>query len=236
MAIAAHNEADLPADERRRNDATVRAAAGEFSDAGRHFLGREVDPAIAQEELDAAFNSLTLKHPGTSQGDVTRVRRLIELSQEWSASLASSHRNFEEFLAKTRTIVTATCVGVGQTKIRIDAKAYDWVIVDEAARCTSGELSVPIQIGRRGLLVGDHLQLMPMIERSVVERLEEEMPDAPRSELVRSDFERAHTSSFGKANGQILTEQYRMAPAICDMISKVFYEPHDVRLLAEPRR
>jgi superfamily I DNA and/or RNA helicase len=77
---------------------------------------------------------------------------------------------------------------------------------------------------------------MPMIERSVVERLEEEMPDAPRSELVRSDFERAHISSFGKANGQMLTEQYRMAPAICDMISKVFYEPHDVRLRTSPNR
>jgi hypothetical protein len=62
------------------------------------------------------------------------ARQLIALSRDWSASLATPYRNFEEFLAKTRTIVTATCVGVGQTKIRVEKNTFDWVIARSILR------------------------------------------------------------------------------------------------------
>jgi superfamily I DNA and/or RNA helicase len=133
-------------------------------------------------------------------------------------------------------MVTATCVGVGQTKIRIDKKTYDWVIVDEAARCTPSELAVPIQVGRRLLLVGDHRQLLPMIERCVSAGLRDEMPGISPSEFTRSDFERAYLSSYGVDNGRTLTEQYRMTPAICEVVSKIFYEPDNVRLKTSEER
>jgi hypothetical protein len=219
-----------PRRERHRRDAAVRSAAASFSSAAERILGRAVDPSRLDTELDAAFETLQSRHPDTSPFDLTKARNIIELSREWSASLASPHRNFEEVLAKTRTIITATCVGVGQTKIRMDRSRYDWVIIDEAARCTPGELAVPIQLGRRVLLVGDHRQLLPMTERAVLNGLRAEMPDTPKNEFERSDFERAYLSAYGRDNGHTLTEQYRMAPAICDLVSKIFYEPHGVRL------
>jgi len=110
------------------------------------------------------------------------------------------------------------------------------VIVDEAARCTPGELAVPIQVGRRVLLVGDHFQLKPMFGHEVLRRMQADTPEMPRAELERSDFERAYMSGFGRKNGQILTEQYRMDPAICELVSKVFYEPHSVKLTTSERR
>jgi hypothetical protein len=222
--------------ERTRRDASVRTAAAAFSSAAEKILGRPADAAQIDAELDAAFSTLLARHPDTSPSDVTKARQLIELSREWSASLASPYRNFEEFLAKTRTIVTATCVGVGQTKIRMEKSTYDWVIVDEAARCTPGELAVPIQLGRRVLLVGDHRQLLPMTERAVLKGLSAEMPDTPRVEFERSDFERAYLSRYGQDNGRTLTEQYRMVPEICDLVSKVFYEPHGVKLITSDDR
>jgi superfamily I DNA and/or RNA helicase len=112
----------------------------------------------------------------------------------------------------------------------MEKSTYDWVIVDEAARCTPGELAVPIQLGRRVLLVGDHRQLLPMTERAVLKGLRAEMPETPRDEFERSDFERAYLSRYGRDNGRTLTEQYRMVPEICDLVSKVFYEPHGVKL------
>jgi len=230
LTEAAKNAEDLTPEDRRRYETSLRAATNAFLSAGKQLLGREVNAGQADDELDDAYEQLLASYPGMSPGDVIKVRGLITLSLEWSDALASSHRNFEEFLAKTRVIIAATCVGAGQTRIRIDAKIYDWVIVDEAARCTPGELAVPIQVGRRVLLVGDHLQLRPMIEREVLNRLAEDMPGISRAELSRSDFERSYASNFGRANGQVLTEQYRMAPAICDLISEVFYEPHQVRL------
>jgi hypothetical protein len=230
IAEAERGPARSPPRERGRRATAVRSAAAAFSSAAERILGRPADPARIDAELDAAFATLLSRHRDASPSDVMKARQLIELSREWSASLASRYRNFEEFLAKTRTIVTATCVGVGQTKIRMDRSTYDWVIVDEAARCTPGELAVPIQLGRRVLLVGDHRQLLPMTERAVLKGLRAEMPDTPRHEFERSDFERAYLSQYGRNNGRTLTEQYRMAPAICDLISKIFYEPHGIRL------
>lgn len=216
--------------EKGRRDAALHTAATEFSLAVERILGRPGDITRLDDELNEAFATLLVRYSETSSSDVSKARQLIDLSREWSGSLASPHRNFEEFLAKTRTIVTATCVGVGQTKIRMDKSVYDWVIVDEAARCTPGELAVPVQLGRRVLLVGDHRQLLPMTDRAVLKSLQAEMPDTPRAEFERSDFERAYLSRYGRDNGRTLTEQYRMAPAICDLVSKIFYEPHGVRL------
>ena len=64
----------------------------------------------------------------------------------------------------------------------------------------------------------------------MVKGLRTEMPETPRDEFERSDFERAYLSLYGRDNGRTLTEQYRMAPTICDLVSKVFYEPHGVKL------
>jgi superfamily I DNA and/or RNA helicase len=80
------------------------------------------------------------------------------------------------------------------------------------------------------LLVGDHLQLMPMIGRELVDQLQEERPDIEREHFIKSDFERSFNSSYGRSAGQRLTEQYRMDPAICSMVSSCFYEPNEVVL------
>lgn len=132
--IGMANEPDgMAAEDRRRYDSSLRSAINAFVSGGHKLTGRELNFASATEELDAAYDDLVDRHEGTSPSDVAKIRGLISLSLEWSDALGTSHRNFEEFLAKTRTIVTATCVGAGQTRIRIDARAYDWVIVDEAA-------------------------------------------------------------------------------------------------------
>ena len=230
LAFAQQPAEELTVEEAKQRDADVRVVTSALTAAGRAILGRELDPSKPEVELDSAYEELRLKHPGTSPSDIAILRQIIELSWDWEASLTSPHRNFEEFLAKTRTIVTATCVGAGQTKIRIDAKTFDWVIVDEAARCTPSELAVPIQVGRRILLVGDQRQLLPMTERAVLREMEGDEGLGSSGELTRSDFERAYTSSYGSSNGRTLTEQYRMAPPICGLVSRTFYEPGGVTL------
>ncbi|MCK4164142.1 hypothetical protein HFK89_17120 [Ralstonia pseudosolanacearum] len=160
----------------------------------------------------------------------------MKLTNDWLASLGSPGRNFEEFLAKTRSVVSATCVGVGQTRIKIETQVFDWVIVDEAARCTPGELAVPIQMAKRVLLVGDHLQLLPMMDDQMLSDLKEVEPDVSFEELARSDFERAFTSTYGQSVGVRLTEQYRMDSAICDLVSECFYEESGIRLVTSAAR
>jgi len=236
LEAADRNEQGVSADDKRRNVRSLASAKIAFAEATQSRLGDNAADLSVDQVMTCLHERLEAEHKGVSPSDVRQMRRLIELGRDWSASLTSSHRNFEEFLAKTRNIVTATCVGVGQTKIRIDTKAFDWVIIDEAARCTAGELAVPVQVGQRVLLVGDHLQLKPMIDKPVLKALAKEMEGVPVEELERSDFERAFTSPFGLANGRTLTEQYRMTPAICDLVSRIFYQPHAVTLETSPTR
>jgi len=233
--LVAQETEELAVDRERSRNQLDRASAA-FEEAARAHLNRWVDKSRPLEELEEAFDSLLTKHPGASPSDLKSAREILALTQDWLSSLASPQRNFDEFLAKTRSIITATCVGVGQTRIRIDSQTFDWVIVDEAARCTPSELAVPIQLGRRVLLVGDQLQLMPMIGRELVDQLQEDRPDVAREQFVTSDFERSFNSAYGRSAGQRLTEQYRMDPAICQMVSSCFYEPNEVMLRTSDAR
>jgi serine/threonine protein kinase len=229
-ALLEIEQTDLSPEDRRRYGSSMRSAANAFRSAARDLVAMEADISRMEDELDAAYDSLLDRYPQMSPADVAKIRGIISLSLEWLDALSTSHRNFDEFLVKTRTVISATCVGAGQNRIKIDAKAYDWVIVDEAARCTPGELAVPIQIGRRLLLVGDHLQLRPMVDDRVIKELRGTFPGSSRLEIARSDFERVFESPFGNESGQVLTEQYRMDDAICRLVSETFYEPHRVRL------
>lgn len=201
------------------------------------FLGKEVPAGLEHvgSNIEAAYQSVLARHPKSSPSDLAKVRELLQLAGDWKETLGTGHRNFDEFLAKTRQVVAGTCVGLGQSQIRLEQATFDWVIVDEAARCTSGELAVPLQLGSRVLLVGDQRQLRPMIERPVQKGLLEEFGEEGK-ELARSDFERAFNSSYGRRNAQVLDEQYRMTPTISDLVSDIFYEPHGVELKASPDR
>jgi tRNA A-37 threonylcarbamoyl transferase component Bud32 len=229
---------DITPDETRRVRDRARLVSRSFTDAAPAWVGRDVDLETEQAVVlvDEAHQMLLARHPRSTPADLMMARRLLALSREWSETLGSGHRNFEEFLAKTRTVIAGTCVGLGQTRIRLEAGSFDWVIVDEAARCTAGELAVPLQLGRRVLLVGDHLQLPPMIDKPMVEAAEEALPRVPKPEIVRSDFERAFTSSYGKGHGRVLSEQYRMVEPICDLVSDTFYAPRGVRLVTSRHR
>jgi len=222
--------------DRERNRVQRARVQEAFKAAFRAASGSETDGTSPLQVYDQLVHALQLKYPNVSPADVSSTQHALRLTNDWLASLGSPGRNFEEFLAKTRSVVSATCVGVGQTRIKIETQVFDWVIVDEAARCTPGELAVPIQMAKRVLLVGDHLQLLPMMDEQMLSDLQEAEPDVSSEELVRSDFERAFTSTYGQSVGVQLTEQYRMDGAICDLVSECFYEENGIRLVTSPER
>lgn len=229
---------DVTPDEARRLRDRLKSASTAFAQAAAAWIG---DPPEAADIdvfaiLELAHAAVAERYPKASPADMAAARRLLALSLEWNDTLSVGHRNFEEFLAKTRTVIAGTCVGLGQSRIRLEAGSFDWVIVDEAARCTAGELAVPLQLGRRLLLVGDHLQLPPMIDRTMVKAVIEELPGVTRNDVTQSDFERAFTSSYGAAAGRVLEEQYRMVDPICTLVSKTFYASRGVKLITSKDR
>lgn len=158
----------------------------------------------------------------------SEATELIQLTEDMLDSLSNERTNYGEFLARSRQLVVGTCVGMGQSHIGINENIYDWVIIDEAARSISSELAIAMQSGKRILLVGDHKQLPPiysqehklaLARRLGIPKRGEELDDA-----LGSDFERVFQSEYGKHTCATLKTQYRMAPAIGNLVSYCFYD------------
>ncbi len=186
-----------------------------------NYSGDQLEPdelfLFLKKDLINKFNinsSLALK----------KLDQVLQISFEWIDVLAIQRGNFDEFLAKTRTLVCGTCVGIGQWHMGIANNQYDWVIVDEAARATASELAIAMQTGKRILLVGDHLQLPPQYNpKDLLTHVSQRL--SVDEQLIRkSDFERAFQSEYGNTIGVTLSTQYRMASAIGAMVSFCFYK------------
>lgn len=195
----------------------------------------EVDESIEPASIvEMVENFLVTKHGVKSPSSVTRLNQLVRISLEWIDVLGSESGNFSEFLAKTRTIVAGTCVGVGRWNLGVSNNSYDWVIVDEAARASPSELAVSMQVGKRILLVGDHFQLPPLYKDELRIEMSKRLGVGPDSDIFDSDFERAFESEYGRVVGASLLTQYRMAPAIMKVVSECFYKPRG-KLLRQGR-
>lgn len=142
-------------------------------------------------------------------------------------SASTAQRSFEPFLAGTRQIVAGTCVGLGRPSLGLTSTPFDLVVVDDAARCTPSELSVPLQAGRWIILVGDQAQLEPLHKPEVVQQVANRA-GFPKGEIIRSDFDRVFATAYGAAAGNKLKKQYRMLPAIGRLVSDTFYPGIDL--------
>lgn len=173
--------------------------------------------------LDALHARLSEKHRVGNLDAVSKLRRTFGLAREYLSALASRHHNLEEFLGRSRNLVCGTCVGIGRTALKIEDNMFDLVVIDEASRANAGELSVAMQVGRRVLLVGDHKQLPPQFERTLIDEVTTRHGPSYGAALRQSEFQRAFSTSYGQFVGRTLTRQYRMEPPIGSLISKFFY-------------
>lgn len=157
-----------------------------------------------------------------------RAKVLCKISRDMLEVLESERVNYDEFFARSRQLVTGTCVGIGQRHIGIAENQYDWVIIDEAARSISSELAIAMQAGKRILLVGDHHQLPPLYttphKKALAHKLGIPTEGVDLDEILQSDFERAFESDYGRCAGAKLLTQYRMVEPIGDLVSDCFYE------------
>lgn len=177
-----------------------------------------------REQLDNFMDDVASRYGTLSPEKRRRFDQVIRLSSEFSNVLRNPRSNFTAFLARSAQLVSGTCVGVGKHALGIVDGAYDWVIVDEAARASPMEFVVALQAGKRILLVGDHLQLPPSYSLPVQDKTAQIL-GISRSEFRSiNSFQRAFFSSYGKQVGRTLLKQYRMANAISRLVSNCFYE------------
>ena len=141
------------------------------------------------------------------------------------AEFLSRFDNEYEGLVRKHSLTTASTCQMSMKSGYAD-EVYDLVIVDEAARANPLDLFIPMSMGKKIVLVGDHKQLPHMLEPDVLKLIKDDpkYKDLPGIEI--SLFERLY-NMFEKGStpkSVLLTLQYRMHPAICKFVSNEFYD------------
>ncbi|WP_349921883.1 AAA domain-containing protein [Aeromonas veronii] len=213
-------------DERRRPQRDfekTRSRLKRLYDALSHGLLAYTDlpqPLLeADDPMQELLELMAEKHQIYNPQSLLRLRGVLDTSHNWMLRLSADADGFAGFAARTRKLVIGTLVGIGKGAYNLAQNTYDIVIIDEAGRATASELAIAMQSARRVILVGDHKQLPPMNDPSLVRQVSQKL-GLTLQEVLRTDFERAFIST----QGAMLNMQYRMAPAIGDLISRVFYD------------
>ncbi|AIQ28180.1 hypothetical protein P40081_08310 [Paenibacillus sp. FSL P4-0081] len=147
------------------------------------------------------------------------IRKISSIVFQWQKRLKALDE-FDEIFAQKASVVASTCAGIASRHV-LNETWFDWVIVDEAARATAPELLVPIVRGKKIILVGDHKQLPPVVNRNEDRKklIEERIS---QSDLSKSLFEELFEKMPNNSK-IILTAQFRMHPSIAELINELFY-------------
>lgn len=163
----------------------------------------------------------------------------LEALYEWRALLtqikkSSEHKVSDEFfttMLMDKNIIGATCVGLAARKAGIDHLSFDVAIVDEAGRATVPELLIPLLRSKKAILIGDHHQLPPSIAPVLREDTAKEQMSFLEETFLEHSFFEMLFEQLPKTCTAMLTEQFRMASPIGDLVAKLFYSKDGERQL-----
>ena len=164
-----------------------------------------------------------------TQRELRRIQGLRRILSQWIAVVGLT-TDFQYLIGKSARVVAATCLfsanlfrGNQDSGPSTSDISFDWAIVDEAGRATVPEILVPIVRSERAILVGDERQLPPMVDAEIVEDTDSSSDDdSLDTSLFQSLIEQAEGSD--QEHIASLRTQYRMRPAIGNLVSTVFYD------------
>lgn len=161
----------------------------------------------------------TLEHAHTQLHQRVAHWPQIETALErYQQRLSQPLLDLQNAVLAEANVVAATCSGIAGSK-SFDSD-FDCVIIDEAGRANPLDILMPAIRGKSVVLVGDHKQLPPFVR----EDLKGELSSEDLQEVQKSVFE----SIFGNSHDsrkQVLQTQFRMVPAIFDIVREISY--HD---------
>ncbi|CAI1210435.1 DEAD/DEAH box helicase [Serratia fonticola] len=184
---------------------------------------------IAQLEKRAIYAAVTEPDPFST------------LCHQWHATLqqvSQSRSGREEFfitLLSNRNLIGATCVGLATNKGGIDQLQFDVAIIDEAGRATVPEILIPILRSGKVILVGDHFQLPPSIAPLLREDEASQQLKFLQEDFLDTSFFELMFNRLPEQCREVLDRQYRMAPAIGNLVAELFYTSDNVRKLHNGR-
>lgn len=136
----------------------------------------------------------------------------------------------EQLYLKQANVVGATCNETGKTEFLTSSvinPAFDLAIVDEVSKATPPEMLLPLLLGRRVMLVGDHRQLPPMFRDVSFEEARDNADVTPESiaqfrEMVTASLFDRYFRTAPPSVRHSLTRQYRMHPHIMEAVNHFY--------------
>lgn len=192
---------------------------------------------VKEEKVDTAISNVTsieqcLKSLDAELEEI-RVAKL-ENRDEATAFILQKYlesiqdeKEIERIISKYSNVVAATCQQSMEVGRFANNTIYDLVVIDEAARANPLDLLIPMSMGKKVILVGDHKQLPHMLDPDVVKQFETDARLEELGILKKSLFERLY-DMFSNPDNKVkrtarLSLQYRMNPVIEEFASDNFY-------------
>lgn len=178
----------------------------------------------------------------TARGDeMTSEQKLYNQVWQFKHEL-SNIQNVKSLISAYSQVNAATCQQSANKFISPAMHGfedtYDYVIIDEAARSNPLDLLIPMSMGKKVILVGDHKQLPHMVEADIVNAVVSKTKDESATQVLEESlfmrlFHKVREADEQAKNDRenpvqisrtcTLNEQFRMHSQICDLIN-VFYQ------------
>lgn len=163
-----------------------------------------------------------------------RALLLIELLEKWRTVIAKTPKLLTSIFLQELDVVFGTCIGIATNKELSESETmFDTVILDEAGKANISETLTAISKSKRIILVGDHKQLPPYLDKERVDYFKKYSKDLLGYVNDDDELKRALGSSFFEylqrdgvlraENKIMLSEQHRMHPDIGNFVSQSFY-------------
>jgi RecA/RadA recombinase len=197
--------------------------------------GGEAAPPPSAEALEAARRAVAEEGPARRER-LARSARWRGVQGEWikrvELATEADREHLQALYVRHSNVVGMTCneAGSRRTWQTSNFNPFDIVIVDEVSKATPPELILPLLLGKKAVLVGDHRQLPPMFrerEGSFGEAAQEgaitpEDFQSFKQMVTASLFEELFAAAPDAIKSTLWT-QYRMHPRIMDAVNQ-FYE------------
>lgn len=141
-----------------------------------------------------------------------------------------------EVVKNYTSVIGSTCAQAERSGDIVDLQnnKFDYVIIDEAARANPLDIMIPMMMGTKVILIGDHKQLPHYIESDYVNRFkteknryanyDENLLTKSLFQIIYENLDKAYKEGRIKFKRTIqIDEQHRMHPTIGSFISNEFY-------------
>ena len=115
-------------------------------------------------------------------------------------------------------VVGVTAFGAIYNKL-FEVKSFDTIIIEESSQLLDEHIMFILSKGKRVVLVGDHMQLPPIVSQTVGLDGSYDYSVSIFERLFKMCVSKGYSGAYGT-----LKKQYRMSPKISEYISSTFYD------------